>query len=680
VTIPALVPRLVSVRTKLVLGTVCVIGLLMVVAIGIVGHRQRLTVIEEVQRRGLVLAENLVAVSTGALVLYNFTALEQNVVQVDRRDPDVLYAIVLDLEGRVAAHSREPGLVGARLDDPLTARVQTATDPDIREVRGADGRAHYDVGVPIFVEGQRWGSVRLGLSQQRMEAQLAETRRELALLAVAVLVVGALAATLVARQIAGPVRRLAHGVTAIARGDLEQRIEPVSRDEIGRLAEAFNEMVAQLRQQRADLHDAHGELRRQFTELANLKRYTDNILGSLTSGIVTLDLDGRIVTVNRAAEHLTGCAAGEFEGRLCAVAFGDVPELRDVLLGALRSPVDGDPVSFSLLRSGGDAVPVEVVTSPLRGAEGQVVGTVGVLRDLTTVRRLEEQLRRSDRLAALGTLAAGLAHEIKNPLTSVLTFSRHLSRRFGDERFRQRFQSVVPRELERINAIVDGLLQLARPMRLKPGPVQAPQLLDQTLELYGDQTDGKRIRVVREYSAGLPTITADPEHLYQAFVNLVGNALDAMSDGGTLTVRARPVPDDPAADRGRRVGPGRIRVEIEDTGGGIPAGETGRVFDPFFTTKPGGTGLGLAITHKIVEDHGGTITIRSIPGQGTTFVVLLPVASQPLVERRGESPALAQLSGLSWPPASSAPSGSDAVSEGPLPGARETPSAETSSS
>ena len=161
-----------------------------------------------------------------------------------------------------------------------------------------------------------------------------------------------------------------------------------------------------------------------------------------------------------------------------------------------------------------------MTTTPLRGAEGQSLGVVAILRDLTPVRQLEEQLRRSDRLAALGTLAAGLAHEIKNPLTSIMTFSRHVARRFDDERFRQRFQSVVPRELERINAIVDGLLRLARPARLVLAPVHLPPLIEQALELYAPQIEARRIGVRREWPVGMPPIPGDAEHLYQAILNL----------------------------------------------------------------------------------------------------------------------------------------------------------------
>ncbi|MGH7268588.1 MAG: two-component system sensor histidine kinase NtrB, partial [Candidatus Rokuibacteriota bacterium] len=258
---------------------------------------------------------------------------------------------------------------------------------------------------------------------------------------------------------------------------------------------------------------------------------------------------------------------------------------------------------------------------------------VALLRDLTLVRQLETRLRRSDRLAALGTLAAGFAHEIKNPLTSLLTFSRYLPRRFGDERFRQRFQSVVPRELERINGIVNGLLRLARPTRLSLAPVGLPELLEPALELYAEQLETKQITVVREYAPGLPRIQGDREHLYQALVNLVDNALEAMGEGGTLTLRTGWADEEPALASGGWRRERHVRLEVADTGSGIVPAQAPEVFNPFFTTKPAGTGLGLAVVHKIVEDHGGAVTFRSTPGSGTTFSIVLPLTPGPEVRR-----------------------------------------------
>jgi PAS domain S-box-containing protein len=620
----------VSLRTKLLIGTILIIAVLMIAVTAIVERRQRMTIIDEVHRRGTALAEGLAGVSAGALLLYNFTALEQNVVRFDR-ETDVSYALILDRAGEVVAHSRAPAHVGLTLSDAVSLRAMAAA-PVIQETVGADGEALYDFAVPIMVEGDLWGTVRIGLSRRRMDAQIADTRRELAALAVVALVLGGLATAMVARRITRPVRQLADGVAAIARGELDQRIDPGRSDELGRLALAFNEMAAQLRQQRVDLETAHTALRQRYTELSDLKSYTDHILSSFVNGLVTLDLDGRVVTVNPAAEALTGCAASALRGRAAADAFQHLPELRDLLLETLRTRVGVGPVSFVLSRSDGRSVPVELATTPLLGSEEQALGVVAVLRDLTPVRQLEEQLRRSDRLAALGTLAAGLAHEIKNPLTAIMTFSRHIARRFNDERFRERFQSVVPRELERINAIVDGLLRLARPARLVLAPVHLPPLLEQALELYAPQIEARGIRVRREVTVGVPPVPGDAEQLYQAFLNLVANAIDAMEEGGTLTVTlgwSRPEDGPDGAPRDRLV------VEVADTGSGIKPEESPNVFNPFFTTKSGGTGLGLAIAHKIIEDHGGTVTFRSAPSQGTVFAVGLPLR----VGRRPDWPA-----------------------------------------
>jgi len=392
--------------------------------------------------------------------------------------------------------------------------------------------------------------------------------------------------------------------------------------------------AAQLLQQRSDLETTHAELRRRFQELADLKSYTDSIFGSLTSGVVTLDLDGRLATLNPAAEMLSGLFAAEVTGRYATEVFAHTPEVGEILLETLSSRSGRTNLSLTLRRLNGTTLPVEMSTAPLRGVEGKDLGVVGVFGDVTVVRELEAQLHRSDRLAALGTLAAGLAHEIKNPLTSLRTFTRLIPKKFDDARFRESFQEVVPRELERINGIVEQLLELARPARLHLQPVVIPVLLDRVLELYTHELETRRIVVSREYGRDVPAIPADADQLYQALVNLVANALEAMAPEGRLTVRTGwhhgpdPFGTGPRGGLARR-----IRIEIEDTGPGIAAHDADKVFDPFFTTKASGTGLGLALTHKIVEDHGGAISFTSARGRGTTFRILLPLVSERAVER-----------------------------------------------
>ena len=625
-----------TLQRKFLMGTLLVITFVMATVIGVVDTHQRAAIIGEVERRGGVLVRSLAATSHGALLLYNFTALEQNVMRV-AAEADVLYAVVIDGEGKVAAHSRHPERVGMALSEAVDRAAAAAEAPFTQEtVYG--GEAIYDFSTPIMVDSRKWGTVRIGLSKRRMDAEIEETRRELGALTVAMLVLGSAGAFLVARKISRPVQALAAGAVAISRGDLDQRIEPTTQDEIGRLAIAFNHMASQLLQQRTALEDANGELRRRFEQVADLKTYTDSILSSLTSGIVTVDLEGRVVSLNPAAELMTGFFGGEVTGRYCTEVFAHTTELGEALMETLTTRIAMPGRALTLRRRTGRSLPVELSASPLKGVEGKDLGVIAVLRDLTVVRELEHRLRRSDRLAELGRMAAGLAHEIKNPLTALLPFSRRLARKFDDPGFRDKFISVVPRELERINSIVEGLLELSRPARLRFHPLRVPGLLERVLELYGQQIEQKAVGVTREYARDLPAVWADQEALYQALVNLVTNALEAMPQGGHLSVRCgwTEAADFVLPGRAARR---RLKIEVEDTGPGIASADSDRIFTPFFTTKETGTGLGLALTHKIVEDHGGSIDFRPAPGGGTIFRIILPLTPDP-TDASGHEPAI----------------------------------------
>jgi PAS domain S-box-containing protein len=607
----------------------------MAAVIVVVEHRQRAAIIEQVQRRGESIARNLAALSTSQLLLYNYTVLEQSAARVGA-EADVVYAIILDADARVAAHSRHPELAGTVLTAPADrVAVQSESFVVQETVLPDSGEPIYDFVVPVVVDDQRWGTVRIGVSKHRMEAEISQTRFDLGALTVMTLVLGGLVAALVARRIARPVRALAEGAAAISRGELHQQILPSRSDEIGQLALAFNHMADQLFRQRTAIETAHSELQHHFQELGDLKSYTDSILESITSGIITLDLEGRVVTMNAAAELLTGLFGPEAVGRYCTEVFSHSPEVVEVLMETLGNRTGVTSASLRLTRRPGTSLPIELSAAPLRGAEGKDLGVVAIFKDVTVVHELEAELRRSDRLAALGTLAAGLAHEIKNPLSSLQTFTRLISRKFNDQRFRETFERVVPRELDRINAIVERLLELARPHRLSLKPVHVPVLLERVLDLYTNQIDAKEITVQREYAPDLPAIQGDTEHLYQAFLNLVANALEAMNTGGRLTLRANWSEAKDWSPLARRAPTRGVKIEIEDSGIGISLPAADRIFNPFFTTKETGTGLGLALTHKIIEDHGGTITFRSSPGVGTTFRLLLPMIDQRPGERLG---------------------------------------------
>jgi hypothetical protein len=250
-----------------------------------------------------------------------------------------------------------------------------------------------------------------------------------------------------------------------------------------------------------------------------------------------------------------------------------------------------------------------------------------MIAQLSRVRDLEDRLRRADRLAALGTMAAGIAHDIRNPLTSILIFSQLMSLHHDDPDVREKFNRVVPRELERVQAVIEDMMELARPVTIHRDPVNLNEVFAQVLEIFESQIATQQIKLAQEYDQDLPFCMADRKRLHRCFSNLVSNAIQAMPTGGDLTVRTGMVPTMVFPNSGlpNPQPEPALRVTVSDTGQGIPAERLSRIFDPFFTTKEKGMGLGMAITHRIVEDHKGTIDVKSEVGVGTTFTVCVPL-------------------------------------------------------
>jgi two-component system sensor histidine kinase AtoS len=253
-------------------------------------------------------------------------------------------------------------------------------------------------------------------------------------------------------------------------------------------------------------------------------------------------------------------------------------------------------------------------TSFLRDTREAPIGTLLVFNDVTEMKEMEAHIRQTDRLAALGTLSAGLAHEIRNPLSAIKTFVQLLPKKLSSASFLDKFHVTVLRELNRINDLIESLLELARPPKMKYRTMQPTELLRQVTDLYRDELEQANISLSIQEKGPLPEIRADSEHLVRAFSNLVKNAKQAMPDGGALAITARTENDG-------------LYLQFSDTGVGMDHLTLENIFNPFFTTKDKGTGLGLAITHKIVQEHGGTIQASSTPGTGSTFTLTFPRAS-----------------------------------------------------
>lgn len=362
-----------------------------------------------------------------------------------------------------------------------------------------------------------------------------------------------------------------------------------------------------------------------FTEVQNAKIYNEILLQNLTTGVIAADREGRITVFNKEAEQITELPWQHGVDR----SIEDLPAPLRALLGDTLRSGELQENREVILRSEERNVVARASSSIFHGQEGELLGALMVLTDITALKHLELQVRRSDRLASLGTLSAGMAHEIKNPLVSIKTFAQLLPERYQDSDFRETFSNLIGHEIDRIDSLVNQLLRFARPAKPLLKPMHAHEVLEKSLMLVGHRFYQKEIKISRSWNADVDTIRADADQLEQVFLNFFLNAMDAMKAGGELKVgtEIRPAEEwvlrlrNGANDEAQEV----LRITVRDDGAGIRREDIPHVFDPFFTTKDYGTGLGLSVVHGIVQEHGGQIEVESELCKGTAFHILLPL-------------------------------------------------------
>jgi PAS domain S-box-containing protein len=349
---------------------------------------------------------------------------------------------------------------------------------------------------------------------------------------------------------------------------------------------------------------------RLYEEIVSMKTYSEDILKSMTNGVLTTDMKGVAVTLNAMGEKLSGFSASDVVGQNVKDIWGE-GVLSSIVSGTLRGE-HYFHYETNLIKKDGSVIPVSTSTTLLRDSKGKSIGVLAVVSDLSEVKELEGKVRQADKLAALGTMAAGMAHEIKNPLSSMKVLSQLMPLKFEEADFRKRFIDIMPREIGRIDRIVESLLGFARAAAPKFQPVELSAIIEENLKFFEDDIERRGIKVVKKFSK-VPDVTADAGQLGQVFSNLLLNAVQAMPKGGELKIVIKGVLEG-------------VLVEVSDTGHGIPEEYLKKLFDPFFTTKHGGTGLGLTIAHSIIDGHKGSIVVDSRAEEGTTFKVSLPVS------------------------------------------------------
>ena len=351
----------------------------------------------------------------------------------------------------------------------------------------------------------------------------------------------------------------------------------------------------------------------------------EQILANLEDGVIALDSESKIIFFNEASEMLTEISSATAVDQSFEKIFKREPWLIDLVRTTHAPPHKRAGAEGDLVSRWGRKLPVGVTVSPLRDRQGQFIGTILLLRDIKRRKELEEDLKRADGLALMGTLAAGLAHEIRNPLGGIKGAAQLLRRSADGHASVLDFTAIMIREVDRVNQLIEQLLDLSRPSQITLAAINIHEILEDVLLLETQAVSDKALLIRKRFDPSLPPVRGDRAQLTQVFLNLVKNAFQAMAAGGVLTVSTRLETDyhirEPGTPANRL-----IWVDLADNGHGIAEEHLAHIFSPFFTTKVNGTGLGLATCDRIIREHGGTIRVESVAGKGSTFKVSLVVA------------------------------------------------------
>ncbi|MBN1897139.1 MAG: PAS domain S-box protein [Spirochaetes bacterium] len=360
-----------------------------------------------------------------------------------------------------------------------------------------------------------------------------------------------------------------------------------------------------------------------YEQVVDIKNYNLGIVNSINIGVITTSFDKRIITVNKVAEFIFNIRERDMTGRPVAVLFKNIEKKKKhVILQALDRNENLINFESDVNLSDGEKRILSISTSNLKGGEDTIIGYVISVQDISEKNRLEEQIQRSEQLTALGQLSAGIAHEIKNPLTSIKGFTQLLPDKLNDKEFLVKYSQVIRREVDRLNNIIEELLQFARPRVKGFEQFNLIRILDKALALLRFQLDKNSIEL-NLVLKDLPDVYGDPRQMEQVFINLILNAVQAMPAGGELEIKSQVA---------IKKSPQNLYYEyaemsFHDTGHGLDGQALKKMFNPFFTTKNKGTGLGLSISHRIVTEHKGFIQVHSEPEKGATFIISIPTMS-----------------------------------------------------
>jgi signal transduction histidine kinase len=533
---------------------------------------------------------------------------------------NVTFAAITDTEGRAVAHT-EPSLEGQLLPqvDPLDKLLERSALSQLVAIYTGQGK-NLEFRQPLLLGDHEIGSSRIGVSTLLIRQDLDLSLRPAIATAFAALGVAVFVAMLLAQLLLRPIHVIRSGLTRLGRGELGVRLDLDQSDEFGELGAFFNAVSQKISADRSQMAG----------QVANLESAVEH----LEDAVAIVNARGELLFVNPAMRGLLPAATPGVA--LSGLLPADHP-LQRLSEQTLVSRQSRGPLSATFGDSGERLVMTHAISDP----KGDLVGIMLIARNLEYLSQVQSTIRYSRKLAALGRLSAGVAHEVKNPLNAMMIHLELLRQQFtaagrglargrpdvvearaltavadsppSDSSQAIQHVDVIANEIRRLDEVVQGFLKFSRPEDLKLQPVALRALFDEVVSIVRPQADRARVQLVVECD-NVPDVNGDLAMLRQAFLNLALNACQAMPDGGTLRIHGE-------AARGRRVA-----ISVSDTGIGIKPEHLQRIFDLYFTTKEKGSGIGLSMVYRTVQMHDGEIEVQSIPGTGTTFRVLLPQA------------------------------------------------------
>lgn len=484
-------------------------------------------------------------------------------------------------------------------------------------------------------------SIGITLMRSEFMADILKLRQSMLTFNIIVILLLIIVSILFAKSLTQPIKSLINGACAIGAGDLDQVITVESSDELKELAKEFNNMTVRLKTS--------------MQEIVELKTFSDDIFRSVSNGIVTVDRSGTITSMNKSAEEILSFTWVKNRQQHHPKPSG-IQKTLVLLMSTLEKEKQIEHKVIDYINPQKEHVYIEINTSLLNNSNGVIIGAIADIRDITLRKQMEELIIRVEKLASLGELSAGIAHEIRNPLAGMKTSIQVLAKELSDPSQQILLEGVLS-EINRLNNIVTDLLKFSGSSPSFPGPVQTSEIIQKALDLLTEKIRSQRIEIVKNYDQDILLSFVDKEQIQQVFLNLMLNAITAMPDGGTLTIEIKkitnidqikkkipqsfesvktgfslsdPVPPDYDLQNFKFLMENEyISVSFKDTGVGIKSENLPKIFNPFFTTYPNGTGLGLSIAHKLLEKNKAYIFIDSKEGKGCHVTLILPIAEEP---------------------------------------------------